>query len=122
MSDKRRAEIEAKRAKLAELRKIRADRQKADAEKRANEVCQKHHSHPALSPLLTGHLQPGNVPSNRRDVDDLLSALVGTTRGGDSVGDLTPLSSIPGTPPFAPLAVAPGQPTPEQVIERCVKK
>ena len=31
MSEKRRAEIEAKRAKLAELRKARADRQKAEA-------------------------------------------------------------------------------------------
>ena len=39
MSDRRRAEIEAKRQKLAELRKAREDRQKAEAErKRANEV------------------------------------------------------------------------------------
>ena len=39
MSDRRRAEIEAKRAKLAELRKARADRQKADFErKQAAEV------------------------------------------------------------------------------------
>lgn len=35
MSDKRRAEIEAKRLKLAELRKARADRQKLDLERRA---------------------------------------------------------------------------------------
>lgn len=34
MSDKRRAEIEAKKAKLNELRKARAERQKAEAEKR----------------------------------------------------------------------------------------
>ena len=39
MSDKRRAEIEAKRAKLADLRKARADRQKAENERRASEVC-----------------------------------------------------------------------------------
>lgn len=38
MSDKVRAEIEAKRAKLAELRKARADRKKADAERRVSEV------------------------------------------------------------------------------------
>jgi hypothetical protein len=38
MSDKRRAEIEAKRQKLAELRKARADRQKADNERRASDV------------------------------------------------------------------------------------
>ena len=38
MSDKRRAEIEAKKAKLAELRKARADRQKADAERRVTEA------------------------------------------------------------------------------------
>lgn len=38
MSDKRRAEIEAKRAKLAELRKARADRQRAETERRQSEV------------------------------------------------------------------------------------
>ena len=39
MSDKRRAELEAKRAKLAELRKARADRQRTETERRAVEVC-----------------------------------------------------------------------------------
>ena len=38
MSDRRRLEIESKRAKLAELRKARADRQRADAEKRTSDV------------------------------------------------------------------------------------
>ena len=38
MSDKRRAEIEAKRAKLAELRKARADRQRAETERRQSEA------------------------------------------------------------------------------------
>lgn len=38
MSDRRRQEIESKRAKLAELRKARADRQRADAEKRTSDV------------------------------------------------------------------------------------
>jgi hypothetical protein len=35
MSDRRRAEIEAKRKKLADLRKVREDRQKAEIERRA---------------------------------------------------------------------------------------
>jgi dynein intermediate chain len=39
MSDRRRQEIESKRAKLAELRKARADRQRVDAEKRTSDVC-----------------------------------------------------------------------------------
>lgn len=79
MSDRRRAEIEIKRAKLAELRKARADRQKLDSERRTSDV--------AASPA-------------KRDVEDLVNLLVGTsTRGGglDS-GDLTPASSIPGSP------------------------
>jgi len=37
--DKRRQEIETKRAKLAELRKARSDRQRADAERRTSDVC-----------------------------------------------------------------------------------
>ena len=38
MSDRRRQEIESKRAKLAELRKARAERQRIDAEKRIPDV------------------------------------------------------------------------------------
>lgn len=38
MSDRRRQEIESKRAKLAELRKARAERQRIDAEKRTPDV------------------------------------------------------------------------------------
>ena len=38
MSDRRRLEIESKRAKLAELRKARAERQRVDAEKRTPDV------------------------------------------------------------------------------------
>lgn len=38
MSDRRRQEIESKRAKLAELRKARAERQRVDAEKRTPDV------------------------------------------------------------------------------------
>ncbi|KAG9312939.1 WD40-repeat-containing domain protein [Chiua virens] len=81
MSDKRRAEIEAKRTKLAELRKARADRQRAETERRQSESA-------------------GPSTAVRRDVDDLVNALVGSGRGGfDSTGDVTPSSSLPGTPP-----------------------
>jgi dynein intermediate chain len=38
MSDKRRAEIEAKKLKLAELRKARVDRQRADVQRRGSDV------------------------------------------------------------------------------------
>ncbi|EGN92188.1 hypothetical protein SERLA73DRAFT_173045 [Serpula lacrymans var. lacrymans S7.3] len=76
MSDKRRAEIEAKRAKLAELRKARADRQRAETERRQSDT--------------------GGPSIARRDVDDLVNALVG---GLSSTSDVTPSSSLPGTPP-----------------------
>ncbi|KIM56500.1 hypothetical protein SCLCIDRAFT_17183 [Scleroderma citrinum Foug A] len=79
MSEKRRAEIEAKRAKLAELRKARADRQRAETERRQTEAA-------------------GTSTAARRDVDELVNALVGN-RGLDSGGDVTPSSSMPGTPP-----------------------
>ncbi|EED80588.1 predicted protein, partial [Postia placenta Mad-698-R] len=79
MSDKRRAEIEAKRAKLEALRKARADRQKADAERRASETA--------------------GPSTARRDVDDLVTSLLGTNigRSADSAND-SPASSMPGTP------------------------
>lgn len=79
MSDKRRAEIEAKRAKLAELRKARADRQRAETERRQTE--------------------PGPSSGARRDVDDLVNQLVGSRSGLDTGGELTPSSSLPNTPP-----------------------
>lgn len=79
MSEKRRAEIEAKRSKLAELRKARADRQRAETERRQAEAA-------------------GASTAARRDVDELVNALVGN-RGLDSGGDITPSSSMPGTPP-----------------------
>ncbi|KAH7890720.1 WD40-repeat-containing domain protein [Phlebopus sp. FC_14] len=80
MSDKRRAEIEAKRAKLAELRKARADRQRAETERRQAE---------AAGPSTTA----------RRDVDDLVTALVGGRGALEGGGDITPSSSLPSTPP-----------------------
>ncbi|XP_006462059.1 hypothetical protein AGABI2DRAFT_206221 [Agaricus bisporus var. bisporus H97] len=90
MSDKRRAEIEAKKAKLNELRKARAERQKAEAEKRQEIV----------------------GPSPRKeDVLELVDILTRSTnkRGGpDSVGDFTPSSSIPGTPALGHSALLSG--------------
>ncbi|KAI1793564.1 WD40 repeat-like protein [Ganoderma leucocontextum] len=80
MSEKRRAEIEAKRAKLVELRKARAERQKADAERRVSE----------------GTGGPSGV---RRDVDDLVNALIGSGSRGEAGSAVdTPVSSVPGTP------------------------
>ncbi|OAX38984.1 WD40 repeat-like protein [Rhizopogon vinicolor AM-OR11-026] len=79
MSDKRRAEIEAKRAKLAELRKARADRQRAETERRQSEA--------------------GPSSGARRDVDELVNQLVGNRSGLDTGGDVTPSSSLPNTPP-----------------------
>ncbi|KAG6817524.1 hypothetical protein H0H87_007492 [Tephrocybe sp. NHM501043] len=88
MSDKRRAEIEAKRAKLAELRKARADRLKADTERRTTEIA-------------------GPTPA-RRDLDDLVNILVGSPSRGsrESGGDRSP--SIPGTPSMGNTIGLPG--------------
>ncbi|KAJ7576962.1 cytoplasmic dynein intermediate chain [Mycena floridula] len=84
MSDKRRAEIEAKRQKLAELRKVRADRQKADSDRKTSE--------------------PVSVSTPRRsvisDVDYILNDILRDNNKSGSLdsGELTPSSSIPGTP------------------------
>ncbi|KAI9440509.1 WD40 repeat-like protein [Lactarius indigo] len=80
MSAKLRDEIEAKRAKLQELRQARLARQKQDSERRA--------ATPVRSPTQT-------------DVNALLSSILGP----DDVlsprsPDLTPASSVPGTPSF----------------------
>lgn len=89
MSDRRRAEIEAKRAKLAEIRKARADRE------RQKETDSKR-------PEVIG-------PSPRKDVSDLVDSLLGGIRRGgtDSFGELTPSPSIPGTPSFSGLGLQP---------------
>ncbi|KAH9852044.1 dynein intermediate chain [Lenzites betulinus] len=84
MSEKRRAEIEAKRAKLAELRKARADRQKADTERRTSET--------------------GTPTVARRDVDDLVSSLIGINSRGDSAA-VSPASSVPGTPALGHISL-----------------
>lgn len=66
MSDKRRAEIELKRAKLAELRKARADRQKADAERRTSEVCFSPLVSARISWELTEYIGNGACTSTKR--------------------------------------------------------
>lgn len=111
MSDKRRAEIEAKRLKLAELRKARADRQKNDLERRATEVRTLPISFPQNT--LRSHFisctpkaSAGAPIAARRDVDSLINQLVGPEGGILSPSprrlrtpDLTsPISSSPGTP------------------------
>ncbi|KAK0446713.1 WD40-repeat-containing domain protein [Armillaria borealis] len=82
-SDRRRAEIEAKRAKLAELRQARINRQ--------NER--------KVSDREQGSGTGASTPRRLGDVDDILNNLLRDNRGtgGDS-GDPTPGSSIPGTP------------------------
>ncbi|RPD64262.1 dynein intermediate chain [Lentinus tigrinus ALCF2SS1-7] len=87
MSEKRRAEIEAKRAKLAELRKARADRQK-EADRRLSE-------------------STGPSTAARRDVDDLVNVLIGSSSRVDSAVD-TPISSTPGTPALGQPISLPG--------------
>ncbi|KAF8199142.1 cytoplasmic dynein intermediate chain [Pholiota molesta] len=80
--DKRRQEIEAKRAKLAELRKARADRQR-ETERR------------------TSDQSAGPSTTSKREVDEILNTLLNTgPRNGLDSGDLTPSSSVPGTPAF----------------------
>ncbi|KAJ4482179.1 WD40-repeat-containing domain protein [Lentinula aciculospora] len=84
----RRQQIEAKRAKLAELRKARADRQKSDSDRKSSET------------------SAGSFTPRINDVDDLLSSILRESRGpGGSLGngnfdsgELTPSSSMPGTP------------------------
>ncbi|PPQ79682.1 hypothetical protein CVT25_003256 [Psilocybe cyanescens] len=85
--DKRRQEIEAKRAKLAELRKARADRQRGEVERKQEQVA--------------------GPSTSKKDVDDLVNALVGTRTGLDS-GEMTPSSSMPGTPSLGHHITLPG--------------
>jgi hypothetical protein len=65
MSDKRRAEIEAKKLKLAELRKARVDRQKADIQRRGSDVSLISHSFSVaqLQWLIRPHL---NFPTRAK--------------------------------------------------------
>ncbi|KAF8661304.1 hypothetical protein AX16_001402 [Volvariella volvacea WC 439] len=87
MSEKRRAEIEAKRAKLAELRKMRQERQRQDR-----------------NPQET----PGTSQAARENIESLVSSLIGSGRSLESA-DLTPSSSVPGTPSLHHPVPLPGQ-------------
>ncbi|KAF9258885.1 WD40 repeat-like protein [Marasmius fiardii PR-910] len=80
-SEKRRQDIEAKRAKLAELRKARLERQSTD---------------PNRKPSDKSPTPP--TPKRSNDIDDFLKSILREPKGVDSGGDLTPSSSVPGTP------------------------
>ncbi|KAF8994458.1 hypothetical protein BDQ17DRAFT_1430992 [Cyathus striatus] len=78
MSERRRAEIETKRAKLEALRKAREERVKADAERKT---------------------EGSRTAIARRNFHESIDELIGTgARGGLDSRDLTPSSSIPGYP------------------------
>ncbi|KAK7445441.1 hypothetical protein VKT23_014860 [Stygiomarasmius scandens] len=81
-SDARRQQIEAKRAKLAELRKAREERQREANRGRQD------------GPSTPRRAGPG-------EVDDFVNSILRESRGpsaGLDSGDLTPSSSLPGTP------------------------
>lgn len=97
MSDRRRAEIEAKRAKLAELKKAKELRRQQELERRAS-------GSPVSSSPCSGtriyvshYTQAAGASAAQRDVDDLVSTLIGPSpRTLDTA--VSPTSSIPGTP------------------------
>ncbi|KAF8492500.1 dynein intermediate chain [Gautieria morchelliformis] len=88
MQEHRRAELEAKRARLAELKKAREDRQKAAAEN------------------IRRRESEAGPSSARRDVDALINELI-NNKNGDSPGERTP-SSSPGTPATRGGILGPG--------------
>ncbi|KZS94359.1 WD40 repeat-like protein [Sistotremastrum niveocremeum HHB9708] len=93
MQDRRRVELEAKRAKLAELKKAREDRKKSEQTRRESEA---------------GTTGPTRKDLARRDLDDLVRDVLGGSREESAVGDSTPFSSQPSTParPHATLGPA----------------
>jgi dynein intermediate chain, cytosolic len=61
-------------------------------------------------PLTFLRQQSVGAPVPRRDVDDLVASLVGSAgRGGVDSDDLTPGSSIPGSPSLSHATGLPGQ-------------
>lgn len=90
MSDRRRAEIEAKRAKLAELKKAKELRKQQELERRAQ-------GSPSSS-----------IAVAQRDVDDLVSTLIGPSRRTTLDPVDSPSSSIPGTPLLPSSTPLPG--------------
>ena len=105
MSDKRRAEILAKRAKLEEMRKAKAQRQ-AEAERRTSLV---RSAVPRVVARFVSDLTfKGRTPppkTDDKDFDDYITKIIGHPRGVDT-GELTP--SIPGTPSLSNVPIAPG--------------
>ncbi|KAF9522680.1 cytoplasmic dynein intermediate chain, partial [Crepidotus variabilis] len=83
MSEKRRKEIEEKRAKLAELRKARAIRNQEPPDRR------------------------WAIPETKKDFEDFVDKIVGPSKGGVDSEDFTPSSSMPGTPGRGPSATLP---------------
>ena len=86
MSDRRRAEIEQKRAKLAELRKAREDRKKQDEIRKSN----------SSTPGLVGLGTDDRRDDERSRVNTLVTNLLGDRNMYRL--DSTPGSSVPSTP------------------------
>lgn len=114
MSDKRREEIEKKRAKLAALRQQRQDRQRSDLERRQAGG----QATPEVRPLCSDYRvisHRNDIQTSvtlRRDIDDLVNALVGgRPQTGVDSSDFTPSSSIPGTPAMGHPSSLPVQTT-----------
>jgi len=113
MSDKRREEIEKKRAKLAALRQQRQDRQRSDLERRQAGGQATPDVRLFCTYRVITHKHGIQISgTSRRDIDDLVSALVGTrSHTGVDSSDFTPSSSIPGTPAMGHPASLPVQTT-----------
>ena len=94
MSAKLRDEIEAKRAKLQELRQARLARQRQDSERRTAVCCPLCVKYQPFKLLQT----PVRSPT-QTDVNALLSSILGPDDTfSPRSPDLTPASSVPGTP------------------------
>lgn len=85
MSERRRAEIEEKRAKLELLRQARLKRKQDDAERRSNS------STPGISTPYEG-----GRDDEKSKINTLVTTLLGERAGRR--GDTTPGSSVPSTP------------------------
>lgn len=96
MSDRRRAEIELKRAKLAELRKAREERKKQDETRKSNS------STPGL-----GSRTDDRREEERAKVHHLVTNLLGDHMSR-RIESSTPGSSVPSTPAAGYSSLAPG--------------
>ena len=106
MSDKRRAEILAKRAKLEEMRKAKAQRQ-AEAERRTSLVRSRIPRllrAGSLISIFKGRTPPPKL--DERDLEGYITKIIGPSRGVDT-GELSP--SIPGTPSLSSVPIPSGR-------------